>query len=100
METNEIIMLIAIVAVGYFLLKFLWNMVGNLIKLSIVALIAIVATHYVKPELLGRFDPMVSKALYQGEVMIEKGITYFTDAVNDAASDAVNDAVTKVKEKV
>lgn len=94
METNEILMLIGVIVIGYFLLKFLWNIVGNLIKLAIVGVIAIVAVHYVKPELLGRFDPMVSNVLNKGEILIEKGLAQFTDAASDVVSDVVNDAVT------
>jgi len=86
METNEILMLISVVIVGYLLLKFLWNMVGNLIKLLIVVIVIGTGTYLIKPKLLYNAFGKENVEVVAKEA--KDGIAKVNDAVSDAVSDA------------
>jgi hypothetical protein len=52
METTQILTLLAVVVVGYFVLKFLWNATKGILKLVLTVIIIAVGVYLVKPELL------------------------------------------------
>ncbi len=87
---NEILMLIGVVVVGYLLLKFLWNMIGNLIKLVIVVIIIGVGIYFVKPELL--YNALGKENVEAMAKEAKDGIT--------KANDVVSDPVNKAKDSV
>lgn len=79
---NQILMLIGVVVIGYLVLKFLWNMVGNLLKLLIVVIIIGAGTYFVKPELL--YNVFGKENIEAVAKETKEGIVKAGDAVSDA----------------
>ena len=78
MNTNEIIMLVGLVVVGYFLLKFLWNVVGNLIKLAVVVILIGIGTYIYNPILLYNVfgETVVEASVGKGIAVVENVIDW------------------------
>lgn len=52
METTQILILLAAIVIGYFLLKFIWNNAIGLIKFVLALIVIVGGIYLVKPELL------------------------------------------------
>lgn len=52
METNQILMLVGLIVVGYLILKFIWGAAKGIIKLALVVIILGAGAYIIKPELL------------------------------------------------
>ena len=52
MELNQILILLAVIVVGYLVLKFIWNSAKGIVKLAIALIIIVGGIYLVKPELL------------------------------------------------
>lgn len=94
MEMNEILMLIGVVIVGYLILKFLWNVVGNLIKLVIVVIVIGVSTYLINPELI--YNAFGKENVEAVAKEAKEAIVKVSDVANDATTEVEN----KVKDTV
>jgi len=94
MEMNEILMLVGLILVGYFLLKFLWNMVGNLIKLTIVVILVGVGVHFIRPDLI---DNLIGKEMHDS---ITTQVNEGADKVDDIMKEKGDSLGNKAKDSV
>lgn len=93
METMEILKLVIVLIVGFFILKFTWGSVKGIIKLVVGIIIIAVGVYLMKPEML--YDVFgkdkVESVAKESKRNIKK--------VGDAVTDTANDAIDSVKEK-
>lgn len=97
METMEILKLAVMIIVGYFILKFIWNAVGGVIKLIVVVLLVAVGTYLYDKELvyglLGKENT---------EQIIDKSIQVANDGLDEVkefGSEVAEEALDSPKEK-
>ena len=102
METNQILMLVGLVVVGYLILKFIWGAAKGIIKLALVVIILGAGAYIIKPELLYNVfgKENVEAVAKEAKDGIEKASDVATDAISDAASEAADTVAKKVEEKV
>ena len=96
METNELLMLIGVIVIAIMVLRFLWNMVGSVLKLAVAVIVIGAGVYFIKPELLYNVfgKDKVEAVATDAKVLAKEGY----DAASDAVSDVASDAVTEVKE--
>lgn len=93
METIEILKLVLAIVVGYFILKFLWNVVSGIFKLILVVILVGVGVYFVKPELLhdafGKeaVESVATDIKKETKELADEGIKQFNSLKNDVVED-------------